>query len=129
MGYDGDEQAWGSGAASGTSRVSRPPQVSHPDGWPPANDPFSKSGGLGSFAKAKSGGWARVDAMYPVQVDPGVFSWMDAEPAVIAAQRLDRFVTNFGDGPLGSLGVLGSELAVAERGLVRIVRTGYTCSS
>lgn len=95
MAYDGNEQAWGPDpAGQGAGRVSRPPQVSHGDGGPPANDPFSNSGGLGSFAKVKGGVWARVDAMYPMQTDPGVFSWMDAEPPIIAAamQRLDRFV-------------------------------------
>ncbi|MEG3614651.1 hypothetical protein [Isoptericola haloaureus] len=94
MGYDGNEQAWGPGTRRDATRVSRPPQVSHGDGGPPANDPFSRSGGLGPFAKAKGGGWARVDAMFPVQHDPGVFSWMDADVATRAAamQRLDRFV-------------------------------------
>ena len=95
MAYDGDEQAWGPdrpGPAGG--RVGRPPQVSHGDGGPPANDPLSTSSGLGSFAKHSRSGWARVDAAYPIAGDPAVFSWMDAPAPVIAAamQRLDRFV-------------------------------------
>jgi hypothetical protein len=94
MGYDGSEQAWGPELGMRGPGRSRPPQVSHGDGGPPANDPASKSGGLGAFAKAKGDDWKRVDGSYPITVDPGVFSWMDADGSTIAAamQRLDRFV-------------------------------------
>lgn len=91
MVYDGDEQAWGP-VGQASDRLGRPPKVSHADGGPPANDPFSTSGGLGEFARVK--GWAPVDATFPIPVDAGVFSWMDAAPSTITAamQRVDRFV-------------------------------------
>ena len=89
---DGDRVAGAARARIGAGSPGAPPSAAQRA----AGDRVTAAGGFtgGPGAVPAPGAPPRVERMYPIPVDPGVFSWLDADESTRAAalQRLDRFV-------------------------------------